>query len=62
MIKLHDKADNVKLFDRAGEVQFRDRATLVKMKFSGQEYDFSLRDNTGAIIQDNNSIDLTDNR
>ena len=62
MIKLTDKAQNVKLTDRAENVQFRDQAKAARFDFSGQDYDFLLRDNTGIGIQDNASQDLTDNR
>ena len=62
MIKLQDKSNNVKLFNRAVNVQFRDRASIVKMKYTGEGNDFFMRDNSGVILQDNNSVDLTDNR
>ena len=62
MIKLTDKARNVKLMDRASEVQFRDQAKAARFDFSGQEYDPFLRDNTAITLQDNAGEDLTDNR
>ena len=61
-MKLEDKAEIVKLKDKADTVVLRDQATVVRMGYSGQEFDFTLRDNNGEALLDNNNVALTDNR